>query len=1151
MHEGIRSLELRISVFGAYKVDGGVSVETVAGMYAEMGLDGYEYSDVPAGEEDMAELFGISKDSSEGEEYNETGKEEGERVLLPNKTLTRTLATQLSEIPRRMPNIQTLCISSFIPSSLYLPALLCTLFRSDSSSSSEYPPLSKLRSITLPRYYTSALLLERLVRLPNLETLEHEWDEGVGWGRPGDVGVGKCVPDGWNTIDMDALQESLNSTGEDSSKGKKRWFSGLFGRVGKENLEKGVGAVNAEDREEQAELEEAAQMLVPVAATSPSSSPVRPSPKSRRSRSSGHQRRSSSHSASAKLRVRSYGIELVEDDDDVDDDGDSPFASPLRRPSSCLRRTSAICDSGSEGVFNKLADLSLTIPICEAKKLLLSFPPPTASTAPRTPFDPSNASASNPPSPLKQPKSIGNNLPPTWPQNLVCLYIESPPGILSSSQEIGDFIRAIALSCYNHHVQGQLAPSRLERLGIVCCADPNSGCEALFGRYAPEGDSGRRRSGDASGRLSLKTIEPLLELIPVVDVEPVGAGEEGEGEGGQHGDSTKPGAQPDQKGKRKAAAVKLEPKFALKSFEISHHLPMDLSQEDVEMIAQRWGGCIEKLTLCCEPMAAFGLSQTPSTNSHRWGTTLTLAALLPFARHCPELRELGLFVDATRGVKGLVGPLFDDEGSTSSSSVPVTSSSPSLSNASPSTQPNLSDTESNPTTIDTYTRSIAQQYLSGPLSNPEIPHTYPVFKSLVRLNMGVSAIEVEIGDLEGAGYDLSLAKRKVQEGRDVGLDVDSENQDDEEEEEQEEGLRGLLVQAARIRLQKQANTEEQAEEEYEDELDFIRKTGVRLGLAEEDDIEFSELRSQAGHSATPGLDYSSTGSLVPVFLAQILPCFPAQSRPYHGSSTTSGRGAAEMGCFTTVIEAGMTWSASAPSFMASSRAVEESWDVGEPYEVEKAKQKERKERERLEQRESEDQQVLEDDQEEEEDVSLEGEGEKQDNNEPGQGPSAEGGEEDYWKYYDGGLDDEDAEPYQLQGPTPKAPPGNQIAHTNLATSPSTIQPGSITIPFLPIPPSFSPPRYYYPPLLNHLVRARVDKWTAMNEQVLPMAVAMREGSWVWGGRVARELAKRRKEVDELSVRVDVVDGLRQMRSKNAKGVGKEQGVGVPDGCIII
>ncbi|KAJ2921362.1 hypothetical protein H1R20_g15732, partial [Candolleomyces eurysporus] len=220
MHEGVRSLELRIGVFGAYKVDGGVSLETVAGMYSEMGLDGYEYADGSA-EQGMGGLFGVASHDDEEEERG---------PVLPNKTLTRTLATQLSEIPRRMPNVQTLCISSFIPASLYLPALLCTLFRV-SSSSSQYPALSKLSHVTLPRYYTSSSLLERLVHLPELEVLEYEWDEGVGWGRPADVGVGKCLPEGWKTVDMDVLQAALRS--DDDSNGnspKKRWFSGLFGR---------------------------------------------------------------------------------------------------------------------------------------------------------------------------------------------------------------------------------------------------------------------------------------------------------------------------------------------------------------------------------------------------------------------------------------------------------------------------------------------------------------------------------------------------------------------------------------------------------------------------------------------------------------------------------------------------------------------------------------------------------------------------------------------------------------------------------------------------------------------------------------------------------------------------------------------------------
>lgn len=63
--------------------------------------------------------------------------------------------------------------------------------------------------------------------------MDYEWDEGVGWGRPGDVGVGRCLPDGRKTVDMDAFEASLKSTGEDSADDspKKRWFSGLFGEA--------------------------------------------------------------------------------------------------------------------------------------------------------------------------------------------------------------------------------------------------------------------------------------------------------------------------------------------------------------------------------------------------------------------------------------------------------------------------------------------------------------------------------------------------------------------------------------------------------------------------------------------------------------------------------------------------------------------------------------------------------------------------------------------------------------------------------------------------------------------------------------------------------------------------------------------------------
>ncbi|KAJ2925782.1 hypothetical protein H1R20_g11313, partial [Candolleomyces eurysporus] len=249
--------------------------------------------------------------------------------------------------------------------------------------------------------------------------------------------------------------------------------------------------------------------------------------------------------------------------------------------------------------------------------------------------------------------------------------------------------------------------------------------------------------------------------------------------------------------------------------------------------------------------------------------------------------------------------------------------------------------------------------------------------------------------------------------------------------------------------------------------------------------------------------------------------------------------------------------------MASGRAVEESWDVGEPYEAEKARQKrrwEKREREGEGRQEQEDQQVLENDQEEDGSPEGDKEGNENETEQEHEEPKAAGDEEDYREYSEeraDGDDQADGQDFELQEPqgttTNSAPsmPDKPTGDANPITSPSTAQSGSITIPFLPLPPTFAQPQGHYPPLLSALVRARVDKWTAMNDQILPMAAAMREGAWVWGGRVARELARRRREVNELSMRVDVVDGLRQMQSKNNRGGGKEEVAGVPDGCTII
>ncbi|TFK53880.1 hypothetical protein OE88DRAFT_1654246 [Heliocybe sulcata] len=80
----------------------------------------------------------------------------------------------------------------------------------------------------------------------------------------------------------------------------------------------------------------------------------------------------------------------------------------------------------------------------------------------------------------------------------------------------------------------------------------------------------------------------------------------------------------------------IEPLFAcsrMTSFEIMHEYPMSLYQEDMDVIATKWP-LLESLKLDSEP---FSTEKSP----------LTLRALLPFATHCPNMRFLGLYVDAT------------------------------------------------------------------------------------------------------------------------------------------------------------------------------------------------------------------------------------------------------------------------------------------------------------------------------------------------------------------------------------------------------------------------------------------------------------------------------------------------------------------------
>jgi hypothetical protein len=68
-------------------------------------------------------------------------------------------------------------------------------------------------------------------------------------------------------------------------------------------------------------------------------------------------------------------------------------------------------------------------------------------------------------------------------------------------------------------------------------------------------------------------------------------------------------------------------------FEIMHKYPVIITLEEIEELASRWPS-LENLYLNEEPLVMDDF-------------TLDLRALIPFARHCPKLRGLGLFMDAT------------------------------------------------------------------------------------------------------------------------------------------------------------------------------------------------------------------------------------------------------------------------------------------------------------------------------------------------------------------------------------------------------------------------------------------------------------------------------------------------------------------------
>ena len=76
----------------------------------------------------------------------------------------------------------------------------------------------------------------------------------------------------------------------------------------------------------------------------------------------------------------------------------------------------------------------------------------------------------------------------------------------------------------------------------------------------------------------------------------------------------------------------------LTTFELMYPIPLRLTLDDLETLTKRWP-TLEVIDLNREPVV---LGSAMGTRSD-----LTLRALLPFARNCPNLRKLGLYLNAT------------------------------------------------------------------------------------------------------------------------------------------------------------------------------------------------------------------------------------------------------------------------------------------------------------------------------------------------------------------------------------------------------------------------------------------------------------------------------------------------------------------------
>jgi hypothetical protein len=93
----------------------------------------------------------------------------------------------------------------------------------------------------------------------------------------------------------------------------------------------------------------------------------------------------------------------------------------------------------------------------------------------------------------------------------------------------------------------------------------------------------------------------------------------------------------------------------LKQFEVIHHNAVDVSLGEVEHLAEHWPH-LESLVLGNEPYNVFAdaisshedhtYHETNSLTAPDLSCALPLQALHPFAKHCPNLTKLGLFIDA-------------------------------------------------------------------------------------------------------------------------------------------------------------------------------------------------------------------------------------------------------------------------------------------------------------------------------------------------------------------------------------------------------------------------------------------------------------------------------------------------------------------------